>query len=1625
MAARETRPENYAQRILDRLKGAVPAAEKKLFDAFVNHLLANLEDPKGFIAALCCQEKDLVDWYRHFASPLPQEREEVKVRVIVPKKPKATAGNDPNVCFQDGVNILVHLKDTPFVFDTLRNYLKQSRLQVFAQTHTTFQVSRNAKEKITALNGDAASGERESIMVLITEPVEGAQALKKLKEDLNSVLISVKRSVDDFEAMRELIGKETAALAKKGLAAESRFLEWMYNDNFVFMGARTVTVDGKKLLPDESRPILGTFRGDNARKLMDRITPGMMKEVEQILLAIAAEPSHDPLIIEYCHHGQSIIYASEGIDFVAVDRSAKTARKREILLILGRFSRIALATRSSSVPMLQERLTEVLDQAGAPPGSYLHQEFRSLYGRMPLRELLYSQSDVIGGQIAEILKIQGETDVKVMSRLGRHGNYVSIVTALNRNRYRANLHKELAALFSKRLRDPVTSVETIEVGSMFLVVCYANHEPGKPMAFNRERIESQVKNLILTWEDKLKKALGEALPPTEANRTFNRFNGAFDAIYKGAVGPAEALADIETLETLDAKRSFASRVYAKPTGETFIKLYTLEEIDLTSIVSTFTNFGVVCLHELSTAVRHPALKDPVRIQRFEVAGTPVEKSRLADRAKLFCAALEAIQKGRLRDDPLNKLALLEGFSPKEVTLLRALRQYLVQIIPHLAVSTVTRILTGRHDITRLILHAFLTRFTPGLKGRAKQMEGLVADFEEALTDVASLKDDQVLRGIHNVVMSCLRTNYFQGDDRPSLSFKIDAAKIIDMPEPRPWRGVFVHGPFLEGVHLRGGQVARGGLRHSDRFEDFRTEILGLMKTQQVKNGIIVPVGAKGGFVVHGMEKQKDAKRKKAHAVTQYKNFIRGLLDITDNRVAGEIKKPVKTHAYDGDDPYFVVAADKGTATFSDLANQVAMEEYGFWMGDAFASGGSNGYDHKKVGITARGAWECCNLHFSEQGRDIFTEPFTVVAIGDMGGDVFGNGLLRTRCAKLVGAFNHIHIFLDPNPDPDKSFDERERLFKLPRSAWTDYNAKLISKGGGVFDRSAKSIPLNAELRKLLDTDDKTLSGEEVIRRLLTARVDLLYNGGIGTYVKASSETHLDVSDKANDPVRVDAPRVRANIVVEGGNLGLTQKARLEYAVAGGPEGQGGRINTDAIDNSGGVDLSDFEVNLKILFDHLLELGEIKDRDARNDLLEKLTDEVAEMALTDNRLQHMALSRDEVLSLDAPEFYLEGLEMLQEEAGLDFEGEDVPDMETLKIWFESDSPAPRPLLAIMLGYAKIWFYKTLLESDVVDLFFCERYLEAYFPDSVVREYGAHLADHVLKREIIANAITNRVINQTGVGLLLSTLRKAGKGRRGTGPRINALVKAYLIVETLLDADRYRQRVLDLPHASLAVRKYAMLQEMEEVLLHLALWMVQNLDEERITTDVINLYAKAIAAFHQELWDALPILLSPDRIGVLRKKRQEIVDQGIPEDLATDTVLLPYLKDAMDILHIKEALHTRFELVGRLYIQVDDYFGISWIQESLEGAKAKHRDEWGRRTLANVTRELQTARTQLVTTIISFKRHQESEADAFKNYVKEMDAENRAYQELLGDLRNENLKELLPLLVLVRQINELVR
>jgi glutamate dehydrogenase len=1307
-----------------------------------------------------------------------------------PEGAEASAGGTADGGPHEVTIIETHTPDAPFIFESLKNYFQKEGLRVFSAIHPMFTVHRQW-EQVVRIGGPRSDGAVELYCQFRIERVEARDRLRRIEHQVHSVLKSVFLAVEDFPEMvatARALGTRLRSRRDRDeeVQAARAFLDWLLSDNYVLLGMLQYRSGPDGGLNPDRDTALGVF---TVPDLLPVVFPGLMEEEQT---HIRPTERDDRIIdIDYCNNA-SAIHHLEPIDDLVVREWAPDGSLARATLLLGRLAKSAFTARAQDIPLLREKLVWLQEVSGAVPNSHAYRETRAIFNRFPKRELFYADANALKDIIERMVYMASDDEIAVTARQGAGYHAVSIAFSdlHYSHKAEADLTQALADAFG-----PISFHTWTDCGVIALLLFYFDAAT-LVHPIDVDKIRDTARHVITTWEDRVAVALERVFGPLEGRRLFRRHvtEQSRSGLYREATPADEVPADVQVFEQIEGRLEIGVTVESADSAT--LKLYAPRPMGLTETLRMLQHLGLTVRDEMSLPLVLPDGRRCV-LSRLRVTASPAMITALVEGRDRLCETLRAVYEERATDCPLNALVLLEAFTWREVDVLRTLRNHLIQIRPQYNADTVSAVLLRNSRVAGALLREFAARFDPAVDGvRAGRIADAEDDVQQALQEVGGLFDDEILRAIANLLRAVLRTNFYQRPERPVVSIKVESRRVEGMASPRPLVEIYVHSRRLEGIHLRGGRVARGGIRWSDRHDDFRTEILGLMKTQMVKNSIIIPLGSKGGFVLKGELPPRPALDH--YVVDRYREFISGMLDITDNLVSGQVVHPPAVERHDGDDPYLVVAADKGTAHLSDTANQVSAQ-YGFWLGDAFASGGSNGYDHKKEAITARGVWECVKHHFRALGVDVQTQPFTMAGIGDMAGDVFGNGALQSRATKLVAAFNHVHIFLDPDPDPEASYRERERMFQLPRSTWRDYQPALISAGGGVFDRTAKAIPLSPQVRALLGLDRESASGEEVIRHILTAEVDLLYNGGIGTYVKASTEEDAEVGDRANDRVRVRATDVRARVIAEGGNLGVTQQARLEYWTGGG------LINTDAIDNSGGVDMSDHEVNIKILLDLLLRSGMITSRDERNRLLGEMTDEVSSLVLADNANQALALTLD---GLRSSRRYDEFVNLIDDTvaAGIVDRADDaIPTREALLASPGRTRGVPRPLLAVLLGHTKNWVFAQAMETSLPDSLEAQPLLEAYFPRPLRERFREQFASHPLRREIVATAAVNYVINHAGLGFI-------PRLRAATARDIGEIIAAYLAADRTSDATELRARV---ERAGLPVEaEFAALIEIED-------------------------------------------------------------------------------------------------------------------------------------------------------------------------------------------------------------------
>ncbi|MEO1965215.1 NAD-glutamate dehydrogenase [Hyphomonas sp.] len=1186
----------------------------------------------------------------------------------------------------------------------------------------------------------------------------------RLVEGARRTLKDTAQAVADFKPMKERMREEIRRLSvlEEPRHADTHeavaFLEWLTKNHFVFLGCREYRFETDaegRVLPEE--PIM--IEGSNLGLLRDEDLNVLSRDAEPLVLTpgigeLLEEPF--PLIVAKSTL-ISRIHRRVACDYVGVKQYDEQGRVNGEVRFLGLFTAEAYDETARSIPFIRRRVLKVIASSGATPGGHTEKAIANLLETWPRDELFQTGSKVLAPMIMGALHLIGRPRTRLFLRRDQFDRFASAIVYVPREAYDTTLRERITETLERAYNGHLIRFQpyfdTGPLARVHFQIAIDRSHPEPDVA----ELEAEIARLARTWDQALREAMMQAdLDPVDAEGA-RTFIGGFNAAYREAFSPEEAMRDVAMMAQLNSGAPIVARAYQtaqEDADKIRVKIYSRNgSIPLSRCVPVFEKMGLFAAFETGYPIRPtekpvPDAPDVYWVHDLSMRTENAASIDLDEVARRLEDAFVAVWSGYAENDGFNRLILTAGATWREPAPLRTPPAY----PPHTA-------LHQPHDLhhpppapypqlTPQLIELFACRFDPSsemsLRKREEACREICDRIEVSLRDVSALADDQVLRRLTDLILGVQRTNFYQtaadGGPHSFVSLKIASRVLREIPEPKPFREIYMSSPKVEGVHLRFGPVARGGLRWSDRAADYRTEVLGLVKAQQVKNAVIVPVGSKGGFYPKQLPDRSDRNAWFEAGREAYKEFIAALLELTDNLVDGKVVHPADTVVWDGEDPYLVVAADKGTATFSDTANAISLEK-GHWLGDAFASGGSAGYDHKKMGITARGAWEAVKRHFREMGKDIQTEPFTVIGVGDMSGDVFGNGMLLSPEIRLVAAFNHMHVFVDPDPvDSKKNLAERQRLFDLPQSSWEDYDTSLISEGGGVFPRSAKSITLSDEIKALTGLSADQVTPDQLIHALLKTQADLLWFGGIGTYVKSDKETHGDVGDRANDAIRVDAHQLRARVVGEGANLGLTQAARIEFALAGG------RINTDAIDNSAGVDSSDHEVNIKILAADAIRLGNLKEED-RNDLLAEMTDDVAAHVLRHNYDQTAALTLSEATVKQDHEALERLMVHLEDRGVLNRELEVLPDTGDMKVRADQGQGLTRPELAVVLAWSKITLFDDLVASDLPDDPFFEDVLKAYFP-SPIDAFGEAMDAHRLKREIIATVLANRSLDMGG-------------------------------------------------------------------------------------------------------------------------------------------------------------------------------------------------------------------------------------------------------------------------------------
>jgi glutamate dehydrogenase len=1508
--------------------------------------------------------------------------------------------------------------DAPFLVDSLEMVVNNEGLRLHRLLHPVMDVRRDAGGKLQAVAAYADAGPAESVMHAEIDRVDDAM-LDKLRVAAEAALVDVHAAVGDWQAMHDkmlaiadALPQERKLLSAEEVAEGQAFLRWAADNHFTFLGYReydVVAEKGDELLKARAGSGLGILRNPDLAT-----APRSTKSL--VATRLPQSGSMDAIILTKTN-ARSRVHRAGYMDYIGVLRFDDKGKPVGESRFLGLYTSTSYMRRPQDVPLVRKKFDTVEQRSGLRPQSHSGKAFRSILETLPRDELLQASSEDLLGLANGIFEVNERRQARLFVRRDAYGRFFSCLVFIPRDHYSAAVGERVRNMLRDALHGTHADA-TVQVGDspMARVHVVVRPRAGEHVDVDLKQLESRLAPIVRNWHDELRDALVGGLGEERGAQLAGRWGSTLTPAYIEDQTTARAAEDVGILTEMttggeDMRLAFHES-YRTP-GELHFKVFRAgSDIPLSDALPLLENAGL----KVDTEQVHALELHGTRacLQDFVVRPAQPLKFKLDDVHARFEAAFAAIWHGQAESDRFNALLLEAGLGWRQIAVLRGYCKYQQQVGTTFSQSYMEETL-GRYPlIAGLLVELFEAKFDPqresgdavrrqqacdalthelGVltpkavidanpdfvarvgalpgKPRDEQTEGLVTAIKTLLVNVSSLDDDRILRGFMGLIRATLRTNYYQlhaGKPAEYIAYKFDSHQVPDVPKPVPYREIWVYAPRVEGVHLRFGPVARGGIRWSDRREDFRTEVLGLVKAQMVKNTVIVPVGSKGGFFVKRSPAGGDRDAVLAEGIACYKMFMNGLLDITDNidTAANKVLHPADVVRHDPDDPYLVVAADKGTAKFSDIANGISIA-HGYWLGDAFASGGSAGFDHKDMGITSRGGWESVKNHFRTLGHDCQAEDFTCVGIGDMSGDVFGNGMLRSRHTRLLAAFDHRHVFIDPNPDAEASFKERERMFVLPRSSWDDYDKKLISKGGGVFARSLKAVKITPEMRAVLGIagDVESLSPTELISAVLKAPVDLLWNGGIGTYVKSAAETNADVGDRANNALRINGGDLRCKIVGEGGNLGFTQKGRVEAAE------KGVILNTDFIDNSAGVDTSDHEVNIKILLNDAVQRGEM-DIEARNKLLHSMTDEVAQLVLRDNYRQNVALGLMEHMSVGRIGTMAHFIRTLESRGQLDRQIESLPSDAELSERRTHHQGLTRPELAVLLSYSKIVLYEQLLDSDVPEDPFLSHELMRYFPEPLHEKYASHMQRHRLKREIIATAVTNSIVNRMGATFIL-------RSQEDTGETAAAVVKAYNAARQILHARELWSGIDALDGKVSQASQIDALMKLWSLLRNVSRWILNLPGTVLGITDLVQRYQPGMDALRK----ALPDALTETGRAAWGVDLEKWLGMGFPDELARKLATIATLEISMDVIETALESGRPVEHVARVFFDLGEALDIEWLRGQIEKLTVESR--WHAQARGALRDELAVQQRAMVKQILASEHGKQSPEGAVQAWL----------------------------------------
>jgi glutamate dehydrogenase len=1425
--------------------------------------------------------------------------------------------------------------DMPFLVDSIGLALAQRSLTLHFLTHPVFAVARDPSGLLQSVQerGQPTGGRRqrlESFQHIEVDRIVDPAALSALQSQIERSMRDVRVACADWGKMRAAarhaaddLNSLNARFDPRDVFETQALLAWMDSRHFAFLGCREYRLrggEGHETLEPVDGTGLGILRdGHVVPESTNRILASdIRRQSRSRVLALVTKANI-----------QSTVHRAGYLDYIGVKHFNPKGQLIGERRFLGLWTSAAYNTTPREIPLVRHKVAQLVQHFALAPDSHDGKALQHILESFPRDELFQASVPELNKTITGVFGLQERPRVRLLLRRDPFRRFYSCLVFVPREKYNTVVRQRIESVVREAFHAfSMESQVQIAESNLARIHIVARTQPVETERVAADALELQIAAAVRSWSDDFKSALFTRFDEAYALRLYSTYAQAFPAAYTEDFSGGAAAHDVSFLEAVDSDAEHLHLDIYRPEprrkDKFFLKIFRAQDaIPISDLLPLLENMGLKVIAERPYELGLPGGRR-AWIEDLEVVmqAPSVIKFDALDRE--IKGAFIAVWTGRTDSDGFNQLTLTTGISWRTVTVLRAYCHYLLQAGLPFSQGYIARVLVDNSALTRAFAEAFAARFDPRLTltRRRAALTRLEQRIRLGLEDVTGSDEDRILRALWNVLSATVRTNAYQaaanGQLKDYLSFKIESQRLRDLPLPKPLFDVFVFSPRMEGVHLRMGYVARGGIRWSDRREDFRTEVLGLMKAQQVKNTVIVPVGAKGGFVVRrGLAGDRETQA--AEVIACYQTLIRGLLDLTDNIVDDKIVGPPDVVRHDGDDAYLVVAADKGTATFSDIANAIS-KEYGFWLGDAFASGGSAGYDHKKMAITARGAWESVKRHFREIGIDVQNQPFSVAGIGDMAGDVFGNGMLQSPHIRLVAAFNHQHIFIDPQPDAARSFGERERLFKLPRSSWEDYSAAAISTGGGIFSRSAKSVALSREAQELLELPPQA-TPNEIVKAILRSHVDLLWNGGIGTYVKAGSESNSDAGDRSNDAVRIDGRELNCKVVGEGGNLGFTQLGRIEYAR------RGGRLNTDFIDNSAGVNCSDVEVNLKILLNGAVRSKEIT-RPARDRLLVQMTEEVSALVLRNNYLQSQAISTGEFRSRERLSESAYVIRALERSGDLNRALEYLPSEEEIAERRKAGEGLTRPELAVALSYGKIWLHKALINSDVPEDPYLSAELARYFPTPVQQRFAARIKRHRLRREIISTSITNSVINRMGPVFPV-------RAQDDTGAAPAAIARAYTIAREVFAVRDIWSQIEALDNSCPASVQYTAMFQTTRLLHHMSYWLLDNRRDDLDIERAVRRYGPLAAELSAHLGEAL----SATEQARLNAQRSLLIEQHLPERLATRVASLESLHCALDLVETAMTARLDIGFAAKAYFDIGERIGLAWIKDQIENLTAE--------------------------------------------------------------------------------------